>query len=65
MAGTRDTGSRDVGVVARYLPDGNLDPAFDVDGIATVAWSNNRDSLSAIAVAPRWWNHRGRPLLEG
>jgi uncharacterized delta-60 repeat protein len=52
--------------VARYTPDGSLDPSFGTDGVATVAWgpSGRRitadDFAAAVAVDPE-----GRVIIGG
>ncbi|MBL8490158.1 MAG: hypothetical protein JNM82_05200, partial [Rhodocyclaceae bacterium] len=36
--------------VARYLADGTLDPAFGIDGIATVSFGSSGDDCAAVTV---------------
>ncbi len=54
VAGTYSTGNRHEDfVLARYLPDGTLDPTFGIGGVARSDLADDsQDLLSALAVAP-------------
>ena len=38
--------------VARFTPDGRLDPSFDADGIVTADFAGGADSVGGVALAP-------------
>lgn len=51
-AGGWTQGDGEALVVARYLPDGRLDPTFDGDGLAVAPMGPQRDRAEAIAFQP-------------
>ncbi|MCC6725294.1 MAG: T9SS type A sorting domain-containing protein [Saprospiraceae bacterium] len=48
VGGTTSTGSTADFAVVRYLADGNLDPDFGTDGIATIDFNNRNDQATKL-----------------
>jgi uncharacterized delta-60 repeat protein len=59
VAGFSDTGSRRDFALARYLPDGRLDPTFSTDGKVTTDFGGFSDAL-AVAI-----QHDGKIVVAG
>jgi uncharacterized delta-60 repeat protein len=49
-AGITSTQENDDFAMARYMPDGSLDPSFGTGGIVTTDFANTRDEAAAVAL---------------